>query len=148
MIEYHKAAVEAFVNGDRDKAKKLLDQGQVYLTKAREADEESSKMIVETKNEESQALVLDLHEFSSGQAIRLLKCHLSTLSGPSFEYLKVIIYESNQDVSQGPQCQKRKRRITALLQNESIEWNEGETSGTLLIRLDKIDPKRLSFHQK
>ncbi|KAK4271543.1 hypothetical protein QN277_020225 [Acacia crassicarpa] len=142
MIEYHRAAVDAFVNGEHDKAKKLLDEGQVYGTKAREADEESSKMIVDTEKEESRELVLDLHDYSAGEAIRLLKCHLSTLSGiPSFDHLKVIINASNENVTQSSRSQKRKRRITEMLEKQSINWIEGDTAGTILISLDKLDPK-------
>ena len=35
--------------------------------------------------------------------------------------------------------------ILKLLEQESIKWVEGETAGTILIRLDSIDRKRLSF---
>ncbi|KAI9121203.1 hypothetical protein K1719_008236 [Acacia pycnantha] len=142
MIEYHRAAVDSFVNGELDKAKKLLDEGQVYGTKAREADEESSKMIVDTEKEESRELVVDLHDYSAGEAIRSLKCHLSTLSGvPSFDHLKVIIDASNENVTQSSRSQKRKRRITEMLEKQYINWIEGDTVGTILISLDKLDPK-------
>ncbi|MED6130661.1 hypothetical protein PIB30_002775 [Stylosanthes scabra] len=142
MNEYYKAAVDAFANGDKFKAEKLLEQGHFFLKKAREADEESSRMIVETKTSEAQEMLLDLHDHGSREAIRLLKCHLSSLAGiPSFEYLKVIIDASNQENTKG----SRRRAILKLLEQEAIEWIEGETAGTILIRLDGIDRKTLSF---
>lgn len=36
-------------------------------------------------------------------------------------------------------------QVLKLLEQESIKWVEGETAGTILIRLDNIDRKRLSF---
>ena len=87
-------------------------------------------------------MLLDLHDHGSREAIRLLKCHLSSLAGiPSFEYLKVIIDASNQENTKG----SRRRAILKLLEQEAIKWIEGETAGTILIRLDSIDRKKLSF---
>lgn len=144
MKEYYKAAVDAFANGDQAKAEKLLDQGQFYLNKAREADDECSKMILETKAEETQEMVLDLRDHEPKVAIRLLKTHLSSLSGiSSFEYLKVI-FDANDQANK-----KRSTRgmVLKLLEQESIKWVEGETAGTILIRLDNIDRNRLSFYK-
>lgn len=39
-------------------------------------------------------------------------------------------------------------QIMKLLEKESIKWEEGETTGTILISLDKIDRKNLSFLKK
>ena len=39
-------------------------------------------------------------------------------------------------------------QIIKLLKKESISWIEGENPGTILIRLDEIDPKCLSFARK
>ncbi|KAJ1381901.1 HscB, C-terminal domain superfamily [Sesbania bispinosa] len=144
MKEYYQAAVDAFAKGDQTKAEKLLDQGQFFLKKAREADEESSRMILETRSTEAQEMVLDLHDHGPKAAIRLLKCHLSSLSGiPSsaFEYLKVIIDGNEQDNTK----RSTRRLVLKLLEQESIKWVEGETAGTILIRLDSIERKRLSF---
>ncbi|RDX83885.1 putative nuclear RNA export factor SDE5, partial [Mucuna pruriens] len=138
MCEYYKAAVDAFAKGDQIKAEKLLDQGQFFLRKAHEADEESNKMILETENAEAQEMVLDLRDHGSREAIRLLKCHLSSLSGiPSFEYLKVIVDANDKENTKGSRSR----------QKESITWVEGETAGTLLIRIGTIERKRLSFVQ-
>ncbi|XP_027333997.1 putative nuclear RNA export factor SDE5 isoform X2 [Abrus precatorius] len=143
MNEYYKAAVDAFTQGDQIKAEKLLGQGQFFLSKAHEADEESSRMILETRTTEAQEMVLDLRDHGSKEAIRLLKCHLSSLSGiPSFEYLKLIIGANDEDNTKGS---RRRLRVLKLLEQESIKWVEGETADTILIRLANIERNRLSF---
>ncbi|KAI4296724.1 hypothetical protein L6164_036658 [Bauhinia variegata] len=146
MNEYYKAAIDAFAKGEHAKAEKLLDEGHFFLKKAREADEESNKMILETGGTtEAEAMVLDLHDHDAREAIRLLKCHLSSLSGiPSFEYLKVIIDASDQNTSKRS-CRKL---VMKLLEKESIQWSEGENAGTILIRLNSVERKRLSFIKK
>lgn len=35
-----------------------------------------------------------------------------------------------------------------LLEKESIKWSEGGNAGTILIHLENINPKRLSFAKK
>ncbi|KAK8335924.1 hypothetical protein V6Z11_A09G088800 [Gossypium hirsutum] len=143
MKEYYKAAVDAFAKGDQDEANKLLEQGQFFQEKARQADEESNQKIFETRNTETDdEMLLELHNHGTREAIQLLKCHLSSLAGiPSFKYLKVIINTDKEDSSKGT-C---RRLVMKLLQKESISWSEGETSGIILIQLDNINPKRLSF---
>ncbi|XP_045813155.1 putative nuclear RNA export factor SDE5 [Trifolium pratense] len=142
MKEYYKAAVEAFASGDQTKAEKLLDQGQFYLKKAHEADEESSKMILETKTADTQEMVLDLRDQDPKDGVRLLKCHLSTLSGSSsFDYLKVI-FDANDQANKKRSC---RRLVLKLLEQESIKWAEGEIAETIMIRLDNIERQRLSF---
>ncbi|KAA8519812.1 hypothetical protein F0562_014098 [Nyssa sinensis] len=143
MKEYYKAAVEAFAEEDLVRANKLLEEGQFFHRKAREADEESVQKIFETRNEETEDVMsLDLHNHGAKEAIRLLKCHLSSLSGiSSIKYLKVIVETNDEDVSKGA----RKRVIKKLLEKESIKWIEEGNAGTILICLDEIDPKRLSF---
>ncbi|KAH1091131.1 hypothetical protein J1N35_018388 [Gossypium stocksii] len=143
MKEYYKAAVDAFAKGDQDEANKLLEQGQFFQEKARQADEESNQKIFETRNTETEdEMLLELHNHGTREAIQLLKCHLSSLAGiPSFKYLKVIINTDKEDSSKGT-C---RRLVMKLLQKESISWSEGETSGIILIQLDNINPKRLSF---
>ncbi|TYJ17823.1 hypothetical protein E1A91_A09G079400v1 [Gossypium mustelinum] len=143
MKEYYKAAVDAFAKGDQDEANKLLEQGQFFQEKARQADEESNQKIFVTRNTETDdEMLLELHNHGTREAIQLLKCHLSSLAGiPSFKYLKVIINTDKEDSSKGT-C---RRLVMKLLQKESISWSEGETSGIILIQLDNINPKRLSF---
>ncbi|XWS19585.1 hypothetical protein CRYUN_Cryun31cG0028200 [Craigia yunnanensis] len=146
MKEYYEAAVDAFAKGDQDQANRLLEQGQFFREKACQADEESNKKIFETRNPETEdEMLLDLHDHGAKEAIRLLKCHLSSLSGiPSFKYLKVIVETDEEDSSKGT----RRRLVMKLLEKESISWSEGETSGVVLIRLDNINPKSLSFAKK
>ncbi|CAL5183426.1 unnamed protein product [Lathyrus oleraceus] len=142
MKEYYKAAVEAFAKGEQIKAEKLLEQGQFYKNKAREADEESSKMILQTRGSETPEMTLDLHEHDPKDAVRLLKCHLSSLSGcSSFDHLKVI-FDANDQANKKRSC---RRLVLKLLEQESIKWVEGKMAGTILIRLDNIDRKQLSF---
>ncbi|KAK7412335.1 hypothetical protein VNO78_03789 [Psophocarpus tetragonolobus] len=143
MNEYYKAAVDAFAKGQQNKAEKLLEQGQFFLRKAHEADEESNKMILETRSRESEEMMLDLRDHGSKEAIRLLKCHLSSFSGiPTFEYLKVIVEANDKDNTKGS---RRRLQVLKLLEQESITWVEGETAGTILICLTNIDRKCLSF---
>ncbi|KAK6932553.1 protein of unknown function DUF1771 [Dillenia turbinata] len=146
MKEYYKAAAEAFSQGDRVRADKLLEQGQFFHAKAREADEESARKIFEIRDGEAKdPITLDLHELGAKEAIRLLECHLSSLSGiPSMKYLKIIMETSDKDTSKGA----RKRKILKLLEKESIKWTEAGNAGTILIRIDKINPKRLTFAPK
>ncbi|KAI8525511.1 hypothetical protein RHMOL_Rhmol13G0235700 [Rhododendron molle] len=103
MKEYYKSAIDAFAKGDLSLAGRLLEEGQFYHTKAREADEESAGIIFEPRNEETEdSVTLDLHENGAKEAIRLLKCHLSSLSGiPSMKFLKVIVETNDEDTSKG-----------------------------------------------
>ncbi|KAL9257532.1 putative nuclear RNA export factor SDE5 [Drosera capensis] len=55
-----------------------------------------------------------------------------------------IIGVDEDDVSR----KARKRLVLKLLDRESIKWTEDEASGTTCIRLDEINPKRLSFSKK
>ncbi|GAY34484.1 hypothetical protein CUMW_011710 [Citrus unshiu] len=148
MKEYCKAAIDAFAQGDHVQAEKLLGQGKFFYEKAREADEESNKKIFETsgRNRDTKNdLLLDLHDHGAKEAIRLLKCHLSSLSGiPTIKYLKVILEMNDEDTTKGG----RRRRVMKLLEEESIEWTEEGNAGTILIPLDKVNPKTLSFTKK
>ncbi|QCD76748.1 hypothetical protein DEO72_LG1g369 [Vigna unguiculata] len=143
MNEYYKAVFDAFAKGDQIKAEKLLEQGQFFLSKAHEADEESNKIILETNNNEAEEMVLDLRDHGSNEAVRLLKCHLSSFSGiPSFEYLKVMVDANDKE---NPKGSRRRLRVLKLLEQESIPWVEGDTTETILIRLANIERKSLSF---
>ncbi|XVF87498.1 hypothetical protein PTKIN_Ptkin18bG0125000 [Pterospermum kingtungense] len=146
MKEYYQAATDAFAKGDQDQANRLLEQGHFFCAKARQADEESNEKIFETRNTETEdEMLLELHDHGTKEAIRLLKCHLSSLAGiPSFKYLKVILETGEEDSSKGT----RRRLVMKLLERESISWSEGETPGIVLIRLDNINPKSLSFAKK
>ncbi|XP_021726440.1 putative nuclear RNA export factor SDE5 isoform X2 [Chenopodium quinoa] len=148
MKQYYEAATEAFAKGDRGRATLLLEKGQFFYNKAREADEESASKIFETSDgsgdgEMREEMSLDLQDHDAKEAIRLVKIHLRTLSGiPMVRDLKIIIGTGDQD------AEKRKRLISKLLQREAIRWIEDETSSAILIRLDEINPKSLSFGRK
>ncbi|KAJ6725021.1 PROTEIN SILENCING DEFECTIVE PROTEIN [Salix viminalis] len=146
MNEFYKAAGDAFAKGDDERANKLMDEGNFFRDKAYEVDEESTQEIFGTKNVETQdEMLLDLHEHGAKDAIRSLKSNFLLLSGiPSFKYLKVIIETNEEDATRGA----RRRLIMKLLEKESIKWKEGTDAGTILIQLDNIDPKRLSFAKK
>ncbi|KAH1048563.1 hypothetical protein J1N35_039347 [Gossypium stocksii] len=146
MKEYYKAAIDAFAKGDKDLANRLVEQGQFFREKACQADEESNQKIFETWGTDAEdEMSLDLHEHGAKEAIRLLKCHLSSLAGiPSFKYLKLILETNEEDSSKG----RRRQSVKRLLEKESITWSEGETYGVIRIRLDKINPKSLSFGKK
>ncbi|KAJ6728596.1 NUCLEAR RNA EXPORT FACTOR SDE5-RELATED [Salix koriyanagi] len=146
MNEFYKAAGDAFAKGDDERANKLMDEGNFFRDKAYEVDEESTQEIFGTKNVETQdQMLLDLHEHGAKDAIRSLKSNFLLLSGiPSFKYLKVIIETNEEDATRGA----RRRLIMKLLEKESIQWTEGTDAGTILIQLDNIDPKRLSFAKK
>nr|XP_011460677.1 PREDICTED: uncharacterized protein LOC101297124 isoform X2 [Fragaria vesca subsp. vesca] len=147
MKEYYQAAVEAFSKGDRVRADKLMEQGHFFQKKARDADEESNKMIFKPGSAETQGdIVLDLHEGGAKEAIRLLKCHLSSVAGiSSIKHLKVIIDTKERDIKKGS---RRRLAVVRLLEEESIKWVEAENAGTLLIQLDSINPKKLKFLKK
>ncbi|KAL9257533.1 putative nuclear RNA export factor SDE5 [Drosera capensis] len=49
MKEYYKAAAEAFAKDEKARARKLLEQGQFFHEKARQADEESAQRIFEIR---------------------------------------------------------------------------------------------------
>ncbi|KAI4371067.1 hypothetical protein MLD38_019341 [Melastoma candidum] len=141
MKEYYSAAIDAFVKGDHSLANKLMEQGNFFCKKARDADEESFNKIFDVRKEEEQKdLLLDLHEHDGRAAIRLLKFHVISLAGmPTFNHLKVIIETDNEDTSKGT----RKRRVMRFLEKYSIKWVEDATPGTILIPLADIDPSTI-----
>lgn len=143
MKAYYEAAVAAFGEGDYKRANKLIEEGRFFNEKAREADEKSAQMFLETREEDS--VSLDLHEHDPKEAISILRIHLSTLSGiPSIEYLKIIVGVDSEDSKEGA----RKRLIMKLLEKESIKWSEERNGRTIVIKIDEIDPTRLSFGKK
>ncbi|KMT04258.1 hypothetical protein BVRB_8g183340 [Beta vulgaris subsp. vulgaris] len=145
MKEYYKAAAEAFARCDRGQALLMLEKGQFFYEKAREADEESATKIFETSadGEMQNEISLDLQDHDAKEAIRLVKIHLRTLSGiPLVGNLKIIIGNDDRDV------EKRKRLILKLLEKEAIKWIEDENTSSILIRLDRINRRSLSFGTK
>lgn len=141
--EYYKAAAEAFAGGDLGQASILLEKGQFFYNKAREADEESAEKIFQISSRDGEIqddVCLDLRHHNAKEAIHLLKCHLCSLSGIlSIKNLKIIFGMGEQNV------EKPKQAVKKLLTKEAIEWIEDADSGAISIRLDQINPKRLSF---
>ncbi|KAF8411161.1 hypothetical protein HHK36_003704 [Tetracentron sinense] len=103
MKEYYKASADAFAKGDRAQSYKLLEQGHFFNKKAREADEKSAQKILEIRNKETRdEMPLDLHDHGTKEALRLLKFHLTSISGiSSMPYLKVILETNDEDVTKG-----------------------------------------------
>lgn len=139
MKEYYKAAVDAYKNGDQVRAYKLMKEGQFYNSKAREADVKSGQKLLETSDQE---MLFDLGTFEPKQAVKFLRLRLSNLAGiPSFPLLK-----ANMGNDDGES--KRKRLVVKFLENESIKWTEEDNGKTIVIRMDEINPKTLSFTGK
>ncbi|KAF2286009.1 hypothetical protein GH714_009635 [Hevea brasiliensis] len=159
MKEYYKAAIDAFVKGDHARAHKLLEQGQFFNKKAREADDKSCQKLIETSRDD-EVVSVKLHDLEPKESLDLMRRHLTSLCGiPSIKYLRVIMESNGEDTTKG----KRKKlmemedadmlrnfpeQIMKQLEKESIEWNEEENGKTILIKVDVIDPKRLSFAKK
>lgn len=144
MKEYYKAATDAFVKGDRVLSEKLMEQGNFFKKKAKEADDKSTEKLLETSDEE-EVVFIDLHDHEPKEALRSLKCHLTSLSGiAAIPHLKVFIGDDDNDTKR----EARKKRIIELLEKDSIEWTEEDSGQMIVIRVDKVNPKRLSFAKK
>ncbi|XP_038881794.1 putative nuclear RNA export factor SDE5 [Benincasa hispida] len=144
MKEYYAAAIDAFAKGDSVRAVKLIDEGHFYHKKAQEADEQSNQLIFEPRNADTEEdeILLDLNDLGGREAVSVLKSQISSLSGiPSIKHLKVTMEADDKDTSK----RSCRRLVMKLLEKESIEWTEEENGGSILIRLDTIDRKRLSF---
>lgn len=144
MKEYYKAAVDAFTEKDHEKSQKFLQEGQFFMKKAREADETSAAKLLENSCAEEE-FSLNVHLFEPKEAVRMLRLHLSTLSGlPSVQHLKVIVGTNEKDAKEG----LRKRMIIKILTRESIPFTEDESGKIVAIRVDEINPEKLSFAKK
>lgn len=145
MKEYYAAACEAFLKGDHDKARKLLEEGQFFMTKARETDERSSQNLLDTSCSSSKEIVtIDLHDLEPKDAVRLLKIQMTSLCGfSSIQYLKILVGITAEEAN-GP----RKRLVRKFLERDSIAWTEEENGTVLVIRADVIDPRKMTFAKK
>lgn len=141
MREYYKAAADAFAKGDKARAKKFLEEGNFYKKKAREADEKSAQKLIEPSSEDV-TMSVDIHNFEPTEALRLLRTHLTNISGiPTMTYLKLIVGTTDED----PKFLSRKRKIIKQLEKESIKWTEEDEGRTMIIKVDVINPRKLSF---
>lgn len=144
MKVYYKAAVDAFTNEDNEKAQKCLEMGHFFMKKARESDEKSAQKLIGNSDEQEEFL-LNMHYFEPKDAVKHLRLQLTSLGGlPSFSCLKVVVGTNGEDTKEG----RRKRLITKLLEKEGIPWTEEGNGWIISIRIDQIDPKKLSFANK
>lgn len=143
MKKYYRAAAEAYAKGSYELAKKFVKQGHFFMDKAKEANEMSAKMLTENRND-GESISIDLNNYDPKEAIRLLKTQLKSMCGiPSIHYLKVMVGPSGDETKPNP----RKRLICKLLKKEGITWTEEDDGQTMAIRIDVINPKRLSFNK-
>ncbi|KAE8713064.1 Silencing defective 5 [Hibiscus syriacus] len=91
---------------------------------------------------DDEIMSLDLHNFKPKEARNLLQIHLASVSGiPTIQYLRIIVGTMEEDTK----TEARRRLIMKQLEKESIKWNEEENDRIISIRVDVIDPKKLSF---
>ncbi|XP_076887839.1 putative nuclear RNA export factor SDE5 [Bidens hawaiensis] len=141
MKQYYRAAADAYAKGDDERSHRLVEQGHCYMAKASEADEKSTKLLTQN-SDDGEAISINLNDYDPKDAIHLLKTQLKSMSGiPSIHYLKVMV--GANDVKN-----KRKRLIRKLLERDAINWTEEEDGQVMSIRIDVINPKRLSFNKQ
>lgn len=145
MKEYYKSAAEAYTSGDKARATELMELGRFFNKRAREADEKSSAKMLESSCSDEEIMSLDLRDFEPKEALSLLRTHLLSISGiPTFKYLRIIVGTIEEDTKKGA----RRRLIMRQLEKESIKWTEEENGRIILIQVDIINPKNLSFAKK
>ncbi|KAL6570604.1 hypothetical protein OROGR_000154 [Orobanche gracilis] len=141
MKEYYKASLDAHIRKDYENAQKLLDEGNFYNRKAREADELSTQKLIEDSDEEEEFSV-NMHYLEPKDALQHMRLHLTSLSGlPSIRYLKAVVGTDGGDKKDG----RRKRLITKLLEKEGIPWTEEGNGWIICVRVDEVDRTKLSF---
>ncbi|KAK9078247.1 hypothetical protein SSX86_002304 [Deinandra increscens subsp. villosa] len=143
MKLYYRAAVDAYAKGSIELSDKLLKKGHFYMAKAREADEISTKILTETRDD-GEVISINLSDYDPKEAVHLLKTQLKNISGiPSIHYLKVMV--GTYDDKNKPNA--RKRLISKLLQRDAITWTEEQDGQIMAIRIDVINRNLLSFNK-
>ncbi|KAL1569902.1 putative nuclear RNA export factor SDE5 isoform X2 [Salvia divinorum] len=143
MKVYYKASMDAFIRKEFESAQNLLEQGDFYKTKAREADEKSAQKLIENSNKEEEYCI-NVHYLEPKDALYHMKLHLSSLCGlPSIQFMKVVVGTAGDKKDK-----RRKLLITKLLEEEGITWAEEGNGWTISIRVDQIDHNKLSFINK
>ncbi|XP_010502900.2 PREDICTED: putative nuclear RNA export factor SDE5 isoform X2 [Camelina sativa] len=149
MKEYYGAAAEAFSKGEPERARRLVEKGHFFGQKAREADDKSVAKMIEVKEDdgstckEDEVVTVNVNEHQAKEALRLLKRQLIYFSGiSSFKYLRVTLGDKNEDFK------SKRKHIVKLLEGESIGWTEEDNGLVMMIRVDEIDPKKLTFAKK
>ncbi|CAN7112417.1 unnamed protein product [Brassica rapa subsp. narinosa] len=151
MKEYYGAAVEAFSKGETERAQRLVEKGHFFGQKAREADDKSIAKMLEVKEDnvstykEDEVVLVNVNELEPREALRLLKLQLKNFTGiPSIKCLRVKLGDKKED----SKCKRRHTAIAKLLEGESIAWSKEDDGLVLMIRIDEIDPEKLSFAKK
>ncbi|XP_042021716.1 putative nuclear RNA export factor SDE5 isoform X2 [Salvia splendens] len=143
MKFYYKASMDAFMKKEFESAQNLLEQGNFYKTKAREADEKSAQKLIENSNKEEEYCI-NVHYLEPKDALYHMKLHLSSLCGlSSIQFMKVVVGTGGDKKDK-----RRKLLITNLLEEEGITWTEEGNGWTISIRVDQIDHNKLSFINK
>ncbi|XP_042023206.1 putative nuclear RNA export factor SDE5 isoform X2 [Salvia splendens] len=143
MKEYYKASMDAFMKKEFESAQNLLEQGDFYKTKAREADEKSAQKLIENSNKEEEYCI-NVHFLEPKDALSHMRLYLSSLCGlSSIQFMKVVVGTGGDKKDK-----RRKLLITKLLEEEGIAWTEEENGWTISIRVDQIDHNKLSFINK
>ncbi|KAE8681077.1 Silencing defective 5 [Hibiscus syriacus] len=143
MKEYYKAAAEAYAEGDKARASKIMEI-------AREADERSSAKMLESSCADDEIMSLELRNFKPKEALNLLRIHLASVSGipsnlPLSSILKSLIIVGT--IEEDTKKAARRQLIMKRLEKESITWNEEENGRVISIRVDVIDPKKTEFRE-
>ncbi|KAF8090046.1 hypothetical protein N665_0490s0042 [Sinapis alba] len=151
MKEYYGAAVEAFSKGETERAQRLVEKGHFFGQKAREADDKSIAKMLQVKEDngstykEDEVVIVNVNELEPREALRLLKLQLRNFTGiPSIRYLRVEVGDNKED----SKCKRRHTAIAKLLDGESIAWSKEDDGLVMMIRIDEIDPEKLSFAKK
>ncbi|XP_019183224.1 PREDICTED: putative nuclear RNA export factor SDE5 [Ipomoea nil] len=145
MKEYYKAAIEAFVKEDRVRAYRLLEEGNFFMKKAREADEKSAQKLLQPRYK-CEELSFDVHHFAPKDAIDFLKGQFNTYVGlplPPFQCFRVIVGVNDDDATNGP----RKRLVAKYFDKRSIPWTEEENGKVLVIKVEDIDRQKLTSYK-
>ncbi|KAG6382446.1 hypothetical protein SASPL_157885 [Salvia splendens] len=140
MKFYYKASMDAFMKKEFESAQNLLEQGNFYKTKAREADEKSAQKLIENSNKEEEYCI-NVHYLEPKDALYHMKLHLSSLC--AIQFMKVVVGTGGDKKDK-----RRKLLITNLLEEEGITWTEEGNGWTISIRVDQIDHNKLSFINK
>ncbi|GFP96715.1 hypothetical protein PHJA_001815600 [Phtheirospermum japonicum] len=144
MKEYLKASLDAYTRKDYETAEKLQEEANFYNRKAREADELSAQKLIEGSDEQED-FSINMHYLEPRDALHHMKLHLTSFSGlTSIPYLKAVVGTDGVDKKDA----RRKRLITKLLEKDGIPWTEEGNGWIISVRVDEIDPSKLSFANK
>ncbi|KAL8138153.1 hypothetical protein V2J09_004154 [Rumex salicifolius] len=119
MNEYYRTATEAYAIGDHARSIMLLEKGEFFYRKAREADEQLAKRIYSSSIDEEEVIPINLEKCMPKEAVRLLKSHLRNFSGIASVYLRVINGDEEEDAS---------RRASRIRLTQKLQPREQDSS--------------------